>query len=99
MIELDLGKYRLDYHDFYKMGRNMFNQIEDDSPFKIYETQKNNYGEVFLKIFDKEALKDEDDNEFSMEHIQKGKRNIIFKYCKSDLKEDLFNKGSIETRK
>ena len=48
MIELDLGKYRLDYHDFYKMGRNMFNQIEDDSPFKIYETQKNNYVKVFL---------------------------------------------------
>ena len=41
MIDLDLGKYRADYHDFYKIGRNyMLNQIEDDSPFKVYEIQK-----------------------------------------------------------
>ena len=120
MIDLDLGKYRADYHDFYKIGRNyMLNQIEDDSPFKVYEIQKNNYGEVFLKVFDKDALKDEDDTGFTMERIQKEKeisylcnseytlnlirdfeteKNIVFEkeYCKSDLKEDLFNKGSIE---
>ena len=120
MIDLDLGKYRADYHDFYKIGRNyMLNQIEDDSPFKVYETQKNNYGQVFLKVFDKDALKDEDDTGFTMERIQKEKeisylcnseytlnlirdfeteKNIVFEkeYCKSDLKEDLFNKGSIE---
>ena len=120
MIDLDLGKYRADYHDFYKIGRNyMLNQIEDDSPFKVYQTQKNNYGEVFLKVFDKDALKDEDDTGFTMERIQKEKeisylcnseytlnlirdfeteKNIVFEkeYCKSDLKEDLFNKGSIE---
>ena len=120
MIDLDLGKYRADYHDFYKIGRNyMLNQIEDDSPFKVYEIQKNNYGEVFLKVFDKDALKDEDDTGFTMERIQKEKeisylcnseytlnfirdfeteKNIVFEteYCKTDLKEDLYNNGGIE---
>ena len=120
MIGLDLGKYVSDYHDLYKIQRNyMLNQIDDDSPFKIYEAHKNNYGDVFLKVINKEALKDKSDYEFIMEHIQKEKeisylcnseytlnlirdfeteKNIVFEkeYCNTDLKEDLFNKGSFE---
>ena len=70
MKALDLGKYTSDYHDFYKIGKNyMLNQIDDGSPFKVYETQKNNCGKVFLKVFNKEALKEEEDYEFHMECI------------------------------
>ena len=97
----------------------MHDQIDDDSATKMYEAKKNNYGDVFLKVIDKEALKEDVDYEFHMENIQKEKeisylcnseytlnfirdfeteKNIVFEteYCKTDLKEDLYNNGGIE---
>ena len=97
----------------------MHDQIDDDSATKMYEAKKNNYGDVFLKVIDKEALKEDVDYEFHMENIRKEKeisylcnseytlnfirdfeteKNIVFEteYCKTDLKEDLYNNGGIE---
>ena len=120
MQGLDLEKYTSDYHDIYRIGRiYMHDQIDDDSATKMYEAKKNNYGDVFLKVIDKEALKEDVDYEFHMENIQKEKeisylcnseytlnfirdfetkKNIVFEteYCKTDLKEDLYNNGGIE---
>ena len=119
MQGLDLEKYTSDYHDIYRIGRiYMHDQIDDDSATKMYEAKKNNYGDVFLKVIDKEALKEDVDYEFHMENIQKEKeisylcnseytlnfirdfeteKNIVFEteYCKTDLKEDLYNNGGI----
>ena len=87
MIELDLEKYASDYHDIYKIGRNhIINQIDDDSSFKIYEAQKNNYGKVFLKVIKKEAF---------MELIQKEKE--ISYLCNSEYTLNLIR--DYETKK
>ena len=75
-----LGKYKNDYERIFELNKQKEKKIEmqsqeqiqkePDSPIKIYSAEK---GEerVILKAINKELLKEEEDYDFHIEHIQK----------------------------
>ena len=76
---LDLGKYASDYSGIFpkkKIYETKLSQV--DSPIRLYEAEKK--GEkVFLKVVDKNALKEEDNYDFLISQIEKEKE--ISKKC------------------
>ena len=82
MSELDFGIYKQDYSQTTKHKKNYENsEIPDDSPFQLYQAEKQGKT-VYLKVINKEALKEEGDYDFYIEHIQKEKE--IHKLCNSN---------------
>ena len=82
MSVLDLGKYASDYTGIFPFKKNYEKIIiQDESPIKIYEALKGKE-RVFLKVIDKNALKEEDNYDFLVEQIEKEKE--ISKLCNSE---------------
>ena len=86
MSGIDLGQYKSDYSNIFPVKKNTKGEaenIEEDSPIKLYEAEKKGSKEiVFLKLIDKEALEEEEDYEFHLEHIQKEKEISLL--CNSE---------------
>ena len=73
MSEFNLGKYTSDYSGIFPLKKNYETKlIQDDSPIRIYEAQKNKE-RVFLKVIDKKILEEEDDYDFLIKQIEKEK--------------------------
>ena len=69
----DLGKYYSEIIAVKKeyKGEDSNNKEEDNySPIKLYEAQKNGFEKVFLKVIDKNVLKEEEDYDFHINHIE-----------------------------
>ena len=66
---LDLGQYAEDYDSIF--SENSEKEIEPDSYIKIYTAENKENKAVILKAIDKELLKEEEDYDFHIEHIQK----------------------------
>ena len=82
MSTLDLGQYASDYSGIFTIKKYYEENIfQEGSPIKIYEASK---GEerVFLKVIDKNALKEEENYDFLIEQIEKEKE--ISKLCNSE---------------
>ena len=86
MSGIDLGQYKSDYSNIFPVKKNTKGEaenIEEDSPIKLYEAEKKGSKEIiFLKLIDKEALEEEEDYEFHLEHIQKEKEISLL--CNSE---------------
>ena len=74
-MSLDLGQYAEDYDSIFKFKKiyseNNEKEIEPDSYIKIYTAENKENKAVILKAIDKELLKEEEDYDFHIEHIQK----------------------------
>ena len=74
-MSLDLGQYAEDYDSIFKFKKiyseNSEKEIEPDSYIKIYTAENKENKAVILKAIDKELLKEEEDYDFHIEHIQK----------------------------
>ena len=79
---LDLGKYASDYSEIFPLKKIYETKLSQvDSPIRLYEAEKK--GEkVFLKVVDKNALKEEDNYDFLINQIEKEKE--ISKKCNCD---------------
>ena len=83
MSDFDLGQYKSEYSNIFRIKKKYDKKaISEDSPIKIYEAIKKYQGRVFLKIINKELLKEEEDYDFHIERIKKEKE--ISKLCNSE---------------
>ena len=82
MFQLDLGKHASDYSDIFRFNKiYKSKEVDQYSPIKIFEAMRNKH-RVFLKVFDKNILKEEDDYDFYIKRIEKEKE--ISKLCNSE---------------
>ena len=78
----ELGQYKSLYPK-----KNLYesNNFQNDSPIKIYEAGTNNETTTILKVIDKTALKEEEDEDEYNFHIEQIKKEIKISYlCNSD---------------
>ena len=95
MSDFDLGQYKSEYSNIFRLKKKYDKKaIPEDSPIKIYEAIKKSQERVFLKIINKELLKEEEDYDFHVWQIQKEKE--LSKLCNSEYTVNFYQRFETE---